>query len=122
MGARKTLWQQGLEANKGPADLLGTAVMVAWIATAEVKEEMSAKNRSAVTRKTASARWGLTMFRFTSTSNKDGSKTTDSRPMFGMRKLSPRLESAFVFPASGRPQGLNIDSRKKIEKPVPKKP
>ena len=62
------------------------------------------------------------MFKFTSILNKDGSKAPDSRPTFGMRKPSPRLESAFVFPASGRPQGLNIDSRKKVEKPVPKKP
>lgn len=61
------------------------------------------------------------MFRFTSILNKDGSKTTGSRPIFGMRKPSPRLESAFVFPASSRPQGLKIDPRKKFEKPVSKK-
>lgn len=70
---------KGPRGESRPADLIGTAVMVARIATGEVEEEtrepsgkvrsglagakaraesMSAEERSAVARKAAGARWG----------------------------------------------------------------
>lgn len=43
------------------------------------------------------------------------------RSPFGIKKITPRLESAFVFPAPQRPRGLSLDGAKRAERPLPKK-
>jgi len=43
------------------------------------------------------------------------------KSLFGGRTVAPRLESAFIFPASERPRGVSIDGGRKIEKPISKK-
>jgi hypothetical protein len=45
-------------------------------------------------------------------------KETVKTPQFGQRKLSPPLESAFIFPPSDRPRGVVIEGGKKIQKPT----
>lgn len=55
-----------------------------------------------------------------SPSKHDKDSTSDRRVGFGERKVAPRLESAFVFPAA-RYIGLELHRGEKGEKPVPKK-
>lgn len=51
---------------------------------------------------------------------KDRDSEAEKRPTFGARKLEPRLESSFVFPAE-KYIGLKLNDRKKGKKPVSKK-
>jgi hypothetical protein len=62
-----------------------------------------------------------TMPKLTSLTEKKGkSPAGEKRATFGVRKVEPRLESAFVFPAE-KHVGLKLYGGKKSEKPVPKK-
>ena len=62
------------------------------------------------------------MFKVSSSPAKPKDKGLPDRPLFGQKKPSPRLESAFIFPATERPRGVSIDGGRKIEKPVSAKP
>jgi hypothetical protein len=58
------------------------------------------------------------MFRASSAPAKSKDKELTDRPLFGQKKSAPRLESAFIFPATERPRGVSIDGGRKSEKPV----
>ncbi len=61
------------------------------------------------------------MFKASSTPTRPNDKNAANRSPFGPKKPSPRLESAFIFPAGDRPRGVSIDGGRKSEKPIPKK-
>ena len=61
------------------------------------------------------------MLRFLPVAAKRGQTKDAKKPAtFGIRKLEPRLESSFVFPAETY-TGLKLNGGKKGEKSVPKK-
>ncbi len=54
------------------------------------------------------------------TAKKGKNPEGEKRSAFGVRKVEPRLESAFIFPAE-KHTGLKLYGGKKGEKSVPKK-
>jgi len=62
------------------------------------------------------------MFKFVrSVPSKPVDTDRKSKPSFGTIKITPRLESAFVFPAPSRPKGLSLNGSKKGSGPISKK-